>query len=162
MTVTSPAEFLQDLDFNFFEHYKGTKGRDLSPVHYVEPRPRSDEPSEPTQIPSSEKATATASPPDKSPAGLKMVKSKVIRLGDFIDTDALAPGPTLTTCTTDKEFGQHVLEYTYPEFRGKVANGQQVVVAGNAFGVGSSRLAQGRRVGFSRLARHSAKSEGRG
>jgi hypothetical protein len=51
----------------------------------------------------------------------------------------LAPGPTLTTCVTEEDFGKHVLEYTHPEFRGKVKGGQQVVVAGNAFGVGSSR-----------------------
>ena len=51
----------------------------------------------------------------------------------------LAPGPTLTTCVTDEEFGEHVLEYTHPDFRSKVRGGQQIVVAGHAFGVGSSR-----------------------
>jgi len=35
--------------------------------------------------------------------------------------------------------GKHCLEATHPEFREKVRNGQQVVVAGKAFGVGSSR-----------------------
>lgn len=51
----------------------------------------------------------------------------------------MAPGPTLTTCTTDEEFGEHVLEYTHPDFRSKVKSGQQVVVAGYGFGIGSSR-----------------------
>lgn len=65
--------------------------------------------------------------------------SKIVKLGDFIDTDALAPGFTLTSCTTDEEFGRHVLCHTYPEFREKVQSGQRIVVAGKAFGVGSSR-----------------------
>ena len=43
------------------------------------------------------------------------------------------------TANTEAKAGAHVLELTHPEFRGKVAAGQQVVVAGNAFGVGSSR-----------------------
>jgi 3-isopropylmalate dehydratase small subunit len=51
----------------------------------------------------------------------------------------LAPGDTLTTCTTDEEFGEHVLKHTHPDFRTKVKSGQQVVVGGKAFGVGSSR-----------------------
>ncbi len=40
---------------------------------------------------------------------------------------------------TEEEAGQYVLEFTHPEFRRKVRDGQRVVVAGNAFGVGSSR-----------------------
>lgn len=70
---------------------------------------------------------------------MKLIKSRVVTLGDFIDTDALAPGPTLITCITDEDFGQHVLEHTHPDFRDKASAGQQVVVAGHAFGVGSSR-----------------------
>ena len=51
----------------------------------------------------------------------------------------LAPGHTLMKAMNEKEAGQYVLEFTHPEFRGKVRDGQRVVVAGNAFGVGSSR-----------------------
>lgn len=67
------------------------------------------------------------------------ITSNIITLGDFIDTDALAPGFTLTSCHTEEEFGQHVLCFTHPEFRDKVRNGQRIVVAGRGFGVGSSR-----------------------
>ena len=45
----------------------------------------------------------------------------------------------LSTAKDDKEFGEHCLEYTHPEFRQQVRHGQQIVVAGKAFGVGSSR-----------------------
>ena len=73
---------------------------------------------------------------------LTTIKSTIITLGDLIDTDALAPGPALTTCTTDEEFGQHCLEYTHPEFRDTVKSypgSSAVVVGGYGFGVGSSR-----------------------
>lgn len=55
------------------------------------------------------------------------------------DALQLSPGHTLTSSLTDEERGEHVLEHTHPEFRAKVRGGQRVVVAGNAFGVGSSR-----------------------
>jgi 3-isopropylmalate dehydratase small subunit len=51
----------------------------------------------------------------------------------------LAPNEFLTTAKTDEDFGAHVLEFTHPEFREKVERGQKVVVAGKAFGCGSSR-----------------------
>jgi len=35
--------------------------------------------------------------------------------------------------------GEHCLEYTHPEFRGRVKEGFNIVVAGEAFGCGSSR-----------------------
>lgn len=45
----------------------------------------------------------------------------------------------LSTAKTDEEFGEHCLEHTHPDFRQKVHDGQQIIVAGKAFGVGSSR-----------------------
>jgi hypothetical protein len=43
------------------------------------------------------------------------------------------------TAKNDKEFGDHCLEHTHPEFRQRVKDGAEVVVAGKAFGCGSSR-----------------------
>jgi 3-isopropylmalate dehydratase small subunit len=42
-------------------------------------------------------------------------------------------------CKTDEEYGQHCLKHTFPEFRGRAAGGQNIIVAGKAFGCGSSR-----------------------
>jgi 3-isopropylmalate dehydratase small subunit len=39
----------------------------------------------------------------------------------------------------EEELGQHCLEFTNPEFRELVKNGHTIVVAGEAFGCGSSR-----------------------
>ncbi|KAK7926607.1 hypothetical protein PG985_003605 [Apiospora marii] len=71
---------------------------------------------------------------------LQNIKSKIYRLGDFIDTDALAPAQFLMTAGDDAGFGAHCLEFTHPDFRHRVADGCKVVVAGRAFGCGSSRM----------------------
>ncbi|KAJ2981401.1 hypothetical protein NUW58_g6697 [Xylaria curta] len=68
------------------------------------------------------------------------IKGKVLRLGDFIDTDAIIPTEFIHTCETDEEFGSHCMEYFMPEFRDLAQNqGHSIVVAGRGFGVGSSR-----------------------
>ncbi|KAF7196888.1 putative aconitate hydratase [Pseudocercospora fuligena] len=137
MTITDPAPFLAELDQAFLVKYKGFDGGELAALDYCEPTPFQDsiEAHEATDPPAN---TVEAQRPDVSRSA-PSINSKVITLGDFIDTDALSPGFTLTSCTTDEEFGQHVLCHTYPEFRSKVKNGQKVVVGGTAFGVGSSR-----------------------
>jgi homoaconitase/3-isopropylmalate dehydratase large subunit/3-isopropylmalate dehydratase small subunit len=138
MSITGLEEFLDGIDVEFFRHYKGEKSTDLGAVQYVEPKPFMDAAAEIENIPSTDASTIKDDTSmDETPQST--IKSKIVTLGDFIDTDALAPGPTLTTCKTDEEFGEHVLEYTHPDFRGKVKAGQQVVVAGMGMGVGSSR-----------------------
>ena len=138
MEITGLEQFLPDIDVEFFRHYRGEGTTDLHQVHYVEPKPQINFPSEIETLPSAEKSTLEDNESSESPPQ-SIIQSKAVILGDFIDTDALAPGPTLTTCKTDEEFGQHVLEYTHPDFRGKVKSGQQIVVAGRGMGVGSSR-----------------------
>lgn len=92
------------------------------------------------KAPTGEVATTKVQSTSKEP--LETVESTIITLGDFIDTDALAPGASLTTCVTDEDFGRHCLEYTHPDFRDTVKSYKDstaVVVAGRGFGVGSSR-----------------------
>lgn len=127
---------MKDIDADFFRLYRGDQGQSLPTVQYVEPKPNSASRAEAGPFADS---PGLVQSPSSEPLINNIIRSKVVTLGDFIDTDALAPGPTLTTCHTEEEFGQHVLENTHPEFRSKVAAGQQVVVGGNAFGVGSSR-----------------------
>lgn len=138
MSITDPAPFLQDLDVDFFERYKGISDEVFQPVMYSHPRPSLEQAAHSQTSDAATRSEATKQPPgaEKTPG---IVQSKIITLGDFVDTDALSPGFTLTSCTTDEEFGQHVLCHTYPEFREKVKAGQRIVVGGHAFGVGSSR-----------------------
>jgi 3-isopropylmalate dehydratase small subunit len=97
-------------------------------------------------------------------SNLDLIESKIYALGDFVDTDAVSgvfflclgvSGETLTLgmltmfeiipaafileSPTDALLGSHALEFTNPDFRDKVSQGMRVVVAGKAFGCGSSR-----------------------
>ncbi|KAM0458871.1 hypothetical protein ACHAPV_005861 [Trichoderma viride] len=68
-----------------------------------------------------------------------IVRGKIQRLGDFVDTDALAPAQFLISSRTNEAMGAHCLEFTNPSFRSRAKEGFNVVVAGKAFGCGSSR-----------------------
>jgi 3-isopropylmalate dehydratase small subunit len=69
-----------------------------------------------------------------------IIVGKVSLLGDFIDTDALAPNEALIIPNvTMQQLGEHCLKYTHPEFRKNVQLGHNIVVAGEGFGCGSSR-----------------------
>ncbi|KAF7179654.1 hypothetical protein CNMCM7691_008703 [Aspergillus felis] len=69
----------------------------------------------------------------------KTLGGKVQLLGDFIDTDALAPAEFLMDMKTNEQSGLHCLQYTHPVFRQRAQEGFNIVVAGQAFGCGSSR-----------------------
>ena len=129
---------MAEMDFEWFDNVyrqanspSALSGRTLT---YVEPD---------LSAPSARSTQRTElSKPRTIPEPLGKIRSTIITLGDMIDTDALAPGPALTTCVTDEEFGEHCLEYTHPEFRSTVkgyTNSTAIVVAGIGFGVGSSR-----------------------
>ena len=63
---------------------------------------------------------------------------KVFKFGDNISTDHIAPGRLFHLRSDLKEFSKHVLEDADPEFASKMKEGD-FVVAGNNFGLGSSR-----------------------
>lgn len=66
-----------------------------------------------------------------------MLKGKVFKFGDDIDTDIIVPATYLSTFDP-KELAKHCMEYTDPEFYKEVKEGD-IVVAGKNFGCGSSR-----------------------
>lgn len=66
-----------------------------------------------------------------------MLKGKVFKFGDDIDTDIIVPATYLSTFD-EKQLAKHCMEYTNPEFYGEVKPGD-IVVAGKNFGCGSSR-----------------------
>lgn len=66
-----------------------------------------------------------------------MLKGKVYKFGDDIDTDIIVPATYLSTFDP-KELAKHCMEYTNPEFYGQVKEGD-IMVAGKNFGCGSSR-----------------------
>ena len=65
-------------------------------------------------------------------------KGKAFKFGDNISTDHIAPGRLFHLRNDLAEFARHVLEDADPDFASKVQKGD-FVVAGNNFGLGSSR-----------------------
>lgn len=66
------------------------------------------------------------------------MRGKAFKFGDNISTDHIAPGRLFHLRSNLPEFAKHVLEDADPEFASKMNKGD-FVVAGNNFGLGSSR-----------------------
>lgn len=66
-----------------------------------------------------------------------MIKGKVFKFGDNVDTDQIIPARYLVT-TDPKELAKHCMEVPDPEFSSKAKPGD-ILVAGRNFGCGSSR-----------------------
>ncbi|MGC8868658.1 MAG: 3-isopropylmalate dehydratase small subunit [Sulfurihydrogenibium sp.] len=66
-----------------------------------------------------------------------MIKGRVWKFKDDVDTDQIIPARYLVT-TDPKELAKHVMEDADPTFPSKVKEGD-IIVAGKNFGCGSSR-----------------------
>ena len=69
---------------------------------------------------------------------MEIKKGKAFKFGDDISTDHIAPGRLFHLRSDLKEFSKHVLEDADPNFASSMKAGD-FVVAGNNFGLGSSR-----------------------
>jgi hypothetical protein len=90
MSVVDPRPFLQEIDHEFLEKYKGETSKMITEIQYAEPTfpgPGSSEQKVPLN------ATAKAENQlsrDIPSLQLPLVKSRIVRLGEFIDTDAVS------------------------------------------------------------------------
>ncbi len=66
------------------------------------------------------------------------LRGKAFKFGDNISTDHIAPGRLFHLRSNLPELAKHVLEDADPDFASKMSKGD-FVVAGNNFGLGSSR-----------------------
>lgn len=66
------------------------------------------------------------------------LKGKVFKFGDDISTDLIAPGRYFHLRSNLEELAKHVMEDADPEFYSRIKPGD-FIVAGNNFGLGSSR-----------------------
>ncbi|KAL9104371.1 MAG: hypothetical protein Q9163_000671 [Psora crenata] len=141
MKITDPTALLREIDQNIWSKYKkmvngGNKMRQekvkVEILSYTEPD---------FLLASPETRTVYSQSHDGNPPSNRLppICSKAIIVGDYIDTDALAPSDFLTSALTDEALADHCMEYSYPDFRNNVRAGRQILVAGKAFGVGSSR-----------------------
>jgi 3-isopropylmalate/(R)-2-methylmalate dehydratase small subunit len=65
--------------------------------------------------------------------------AKSIKLGDNINTDFIISGRYKFAITDMKELAKHIMEDIDPNFPQKIIPGKSIIVAGNNFGMGSSR-----------------------
>ncbi|MDD5660467.1 MAG: 3-isopropylmalate dehydratase small subunit [Candidatus Omnitrophica bacterium] len=67
------------------------------------------------------------------------IAGKSIKLGDNINTDFIISGRYKFAITDMKELAKHIMEDIDPNFPQKITAGKSIIVAGNNFGMGSSR-----------------------
>ena len=68
-----------------------------------------------------------------------IIEGKSIKLGDNINTDFIISGRYKFSITDIKELAKHIMEDIDPGFASKITPGKSIIVAGNNFGMGSSR-----------------------
>jgi 3-isopropylmalate dehydratase small subunit len=140
MKATDPTPFIEKIDmerWNQLRKSMPTEDATTSELKYVEPAGESEDSTESEEVQESEVEEPTPAKP-KSGTGDK-ITGKVQRLGEFVDTDALAPAQWLIHAHSNEAIGEHCLEYTNPEFRERARQGFNIVVAEKGFGCGSSR-----------------------
>ncbi|RYO44978.1 putative aconitate hydratase [Alternaria tenuissima] len=125
MTLTDPCDLLNDVSENTFKEYlarcKVARGGENA---------RSAE----GEVPALEAAAVSL-----DDARLGSINSRIYKLDDYVDTDAIIPAPACVGSPTDEMLGSHCFELTNPDFRDYVRSGHRVIVGGRAFGCGSSR-----------------------
>lgn len=140
MKITDPKCLLDGIDMERLEEILGaSESPTTSPVQYVEPAQVGSAESTETEQESVQQPPGIATVSSPGTRRIRRIRGKAQVLGDFIDTDALAPSEALTGNLAREEMGSYCLCHTHPEFRQKVKDGLDIVVAGKAFGVGSSR-----------------------
>ncbi|KAI9737429.1 MAG: hypothetical protein M1834_009583 [Cirrosporium novae-zelandiae] len=136
MEITDPTPFLSQIDPNDLNQYFGTSN--FLQTHLETEVLPVKEPN--FSIRASQDVKEDKSPrPSIRTRSQKIIKGKIQVLDDFIDTDALAPIEFLVGAKSDEDIGTHCLQHTHPEFVSKVKDGFNIIVAGKAFGCGSSR-----------------------
>ena len=67
------------------------------------------------------------------------IEGKSIKLPDNINTDFIISGRYKFSITDMKELSRHIMEDIDPGFASRIVPGKSIIVAGNNFGMGSSR-----------------------
>ncbi len=67
------------------------------------------------------------------------IEGKSVKLGENINTDFIISGRYKFAITDMKELAKHIMEDIDPNFAQKIVPGKTIIVAGNNFGMGSSR-----------------------
>lgn len=126
LKVTDPRALLGEVDQERFEALLRRDTKALPSITITEPVVALD-----TEATSGQGAEASTEP--------KLLRSKVQRFGDSVDTDAIIPGD-FCHLTDLEEIGSKCFHYVRPEFVERSrSEGRTIVVAGEGWGSGSSR-----------------------
>ena len=130
MKISDPRPLLARVDQERYRRILGERKQRRTPeVQIVEPQPHLGKVASPG---SAKEARAT----DRQRA--VVVRSRIQRFGDNVDTDAIIPGQ-FCHLTALPELGAKAFHFVRPDFVQKAAGGARVVVAGEGWGSGSSR-----------------------
>ncbi len=128
MKITDPRALLARVDQEKYYRILGARQPRRTPeVHVIEPGIQID----------------AGAPPAKAEAGSPKPKAALIQshvqvFGDSVDTDAIIPGE-FCHLTVLEELGAKAFVYARPEFVQRAREGNDVIVAGEGWGSGSSR-----------------------
>jgi 3-isopropylmalate dehydratase small subunit len=131
MTVTDPRPLLERVDRDRLDRILGRPARPPE----VRPGGRGGVQIEEPEVVVAARAAAAGS---EDAAAARRVTGRVQRFGDHIDTDAIIPGE-FCHLTTLEDLGARCFAYVRPDFVARVKAGQDIIVAGEAWGSGSSR-----------------------
>ncbi|KAJ2366637.1 hypothetical protein H4S02_010435, partial [Coemansia sp. RSA 2611] len=139
MKVTNPRELLDRIDHARYRKMLDIWMDKAGEISVSEPNPKLEDARDETIASrntdgAASSSDATGQPEDTS----NLITGKVQRFDDNIDTDAIIPAQFMPG-VSDEDLGTHAFQYFRPEFRDKVAQGYDIVVAGSGFGSGSSR-----------------------
>ncbi len=125
MKMADPRPYLAKIDQARFEKLLGRKsGKPTPELRASEPKV--------------ETAAQAAGAHGAGGAAAKVVKGRVQRFGDSVDTDAIIPGQ-FCHLTQLEELGAKAFVFVRPEFPARAKEGRTVIVAGEGWGSGSSR-----------------------
>jgi aconitate hydratase/homoaconitate hydratase len=131
MKISDPRPLLAKVDQDRFRRILGErKPRRTPEVQIVEPSLSTGGSGQPAA------SAREARSADKQRAAV--VRSRIQRFGDNVDTDAIIPGQ-FCHLTSLPELGAKCFHFVRPDFAQKIAGGARVVVAGEGWGSGSSR-----------------------
>ena len=125
MRVADPRPLLDQIDRDLFQRILGRGTQSSIPeVKTTEPEPIS-----------AFMAQHRSAPPE---AAGGVIRSRIHRFGDHVDTDAIIPGEFCHLTDLDA-LGRHCFHHVAPGFADRVSESRSVLVAGEGWGSGSSR-----------------------
>jgi 3-isopropylmalate dehydratase small subunit len=124
MRIADPRPLVARIDPKRFTDLLRRDQHPASNITLSEPDPRVD--------------TRSAAPHAEAAVSSGILRGAVQLFGDNVDTDAIIPGE-FCHLNTLEALGQHAFHHVRPEFSQRAAGGQNLVVAGEGWGSGSSR-----------------------